>query len=1686
MKLYTIFTLLLLVTGVSFADSAAPADYALSNIGDGLTDRMSRSSYPDTVVATVIVGNNPNGIVSLPSGNYVYVTNYYHNTVSVIRTSDNTVVTTVNVGGGPQDVCSLPSGDYVYVVNGGDDNVSVVRTSDNNVVTTVDVGDSPRDICSLPSGDYVYVTSYFDDSVSVIRTSDNTVVATVAVGNYTTSICTLPSGDYVYVVNGGDDNVSVIRTSDNTVVATVDVGDEPQAICSLPSGDYVYVTNFKDNNVSVIRTSDNTVVTTVNVGIYPFGICSLPSGDYVYVSNGRDDNVSIIRTSDNTVVATVTVGDSPSDICSLPSGDYVYVVNGGDNSVSVIGSLNPEVILPDSSTVWRHLNETRLIEWQNFPGSDVSVVLYNGASIVATLWASTANDGSCSSAGPIPSDWAEGTQYRIYIEDNAFYSAYSDYFEVRSGTGAYPINELETVAVGDNPYGICSLPSGDFVYVTNSDDDNVSVIRTSDNSVVATVAVGDFPFGICSLSSGDYVYVTNTCDDNVSVIRTSDNTVVATVPVGYIPRAICSLPSGDCVYVTNLLDDNVSVIGFEVLEVTLPDSATTWTHYDENLPIEWQQFSGTNVSVVLYNGASVVDTLTASTTNDGSWSYAGPVPSSWTAGTQYRIYIEDDLANSAFSDYFSVVESSNAEVITVSAPTSATEWLHYETNTEVTWSYPALLSLMSNPNAALDINRDGSPVSNGNITINLYKGGVLVDTYASAVTNNGSYTRTEGIPASWGTGTDYTLKVYDENGNYGWSEAFAVSTAEVITITEPTAITEWVYYSTDNSIAWDTTGLSGTTLDIVLYKDSVLVDTLVAGTDNDGSYIYPDVITDAWAVGSDYQLKIVDNYGDWGWSASFSVVESSGAEVITVTSPTSETYWIHYETDTEVTWSYPTILSSDSIKIDLYDYYEVFVGNYADWTANDGSYIRSEGIDPSWPGDEEYKIKVYDESGNYGWSEFFEIDIYEDIEITEPTALTEWMHYSTDNAIEWDTTGLLSTTVDIKIANWYTMVFEDIVIGTANDGSFTFTDAIPTWSADNRYYIWIKDNYGDEGITPQFSIIPSSGQELITVITPDTWDHYEENTTVDWSTPATEYGNITIDLYKGGVYVDNYGEYLSNTGSYTRTEGIPASWGTGTDYTLKVYDENGNYGWSEAFSISTIEIIVVTEPTSSTTWSRTSSNHDITWEVTGLTSTTVDIYVYKSNMPYAQLAVATANDGSWIYPGPVPADWLTGSDYRIKIVDNFSDWGWSEEFSLTGEANIAINYPTTGTVWNHYQKTTLCLWTNPADNGALFEDSVYIEIWKDGVYIHDYTDDWVPNKSRFKHKTPLPGPLTLPGGSNYQLKVIDEDGNYGYSNYFTINSGNEIINVFKPDSMDIWTTGEEKVLVAWVFTTTLESPLSGDSISMEIYKDGIYTGDVTGGYISNWGFYKRSAAIPASWGTGIGYQIKVMDELGNWGWSQEFYISSGEDVINVSKPDSSTVWYHYLTRTYVIWNYGISTGTDEGRDEMSIFDSFEPLGGDSVIIKVYKGGIYVDDYSPGWVPNTNYYKRIDFVSPGWGTGSDFRIRVEDNLGNYGWGENFTIGSKGEGDGGGVGVFELLPITPNPAAGTFSVNFSIPSMTHVNISIYDLTGRLAATPLDSETSAGTYSIRVNNLPTGTYFCRMQAGGFVDTRQVVVIR
>ncbi len=119
---------------------------------------------------------------------------------------------------------------------------------------------------------------------------------------------------------------------------------------------------------------------------------------------------------------------------------------------------------------------------------------------------------------------------------------------------------VATVAVGNLPFGVAITPDAALAYVVNVFTSNVSVIDTATNTVVATVAVGSSPFGVAITPDGALAYVANVDSANVSVIDTATNTVVATVLVGAGPRFVAITPDGAFVYVTNGNSNDVSVI----------------------------------------------------------------------------------------------------------------------------------------------------------------------------------------------------------------------------------------------------------------------------------------------------------------------------------------------------------------------------------------------------------------------------------------------------------------------------------------------------------------------------------------------------------------------------------------------------------------------------------------------------------------------------------------------------------------------------------------------------------------------------------------------------------------------------------------------------------------------------------------------------------------------------------------------------------------------------------------------------------------------------------------------------------------------------------------------------------------------------------------------------------------------
>ncbi|MGD0534086.1 MAG: IPT/TIG domain-containing protein [Methanoregula sp.] len=298
-------TIFCLYITVGLASATGPFAYFANSQYNNVTVIDTTSN---TVIATVPVGIQPEGVAVSPDGSRVYVANYGNNSVSVINTGTNTVSTTVSVGDAPFGVAVTPDGSTVYVTNSGDANVSVINTSTKTVTSTVTVRNNPYGVAVTPDG-FVYVANYGNNSVSVIYAGTNTVTATFRVGDKPYGVAVSNGGSKVYVANSGGANVSIIDTIAMQVAGTVAVGQRPNGIAVAPNGTRAFVTDseevspvYADGGLWEIQTISNTATIVPTVSLAE-GVAVTPDGSTAYVETGQ--GIRVINTSTGTVTTTL-------------------------------------------------------------------------------------------------------------------------------------------------------------------------------------------------------------------------------------------------------------------------------------------------------------------------------------------------------------------------------------------------------------------------------------------------------------------------------------------------------------------------------------------------------------------------------------------------------------------------------------------------------------------------------------------------------------------------------------------------------------------------------------------------------------------------------------------------------------------------------------------------------------------------------------------------------------------------------------------------------------------------------------------------------------------------------------------------------------------------------------------------------------------------------------------------------------------------------------------------------------------------------------------------------------------------------------------------------------------------------------------------------------------------------------
>jgi len=307
------------------------------------------------------------------------------------------------------------------------------------------------------------------------------------------------TGSYCFVCNTGDNTVGAISLKDNSYksIALADGSGEKSAIAvgSAPSGVSVdgkntlaLVTNRNSNTISLINILNMVQVATADVGTQPYGVQYSPIYDsFACLANYGSGTLSVLNSTTGYVTNDFNVGGNPVAICVSNDGLTTYATN-----------------------------------------TNLTVSVLNMSGTAPTLGTAIPNIGD----GGIDMDANSAYLYVVNSTTNSV-----------TRVAVKDTTQTLSIPVGNGPFDLACCPTdASKIYVTNTNDNTVSVLSGGTNTVITTIAVGTSPRGVTFSPDGTKAYVANSGSNTVSIINTSTNSVSTTINVGTNPTAVGTTP----------------------------------------------------------------------------------------------------------------------------------------------------------------------------------------------------------------------------------------------------------------------------------------------------------------------------------------------------------------------------------------------------------------------------------------------------------------------------------------------------------------------------------------------------------------------------------------------------------------------------------------------------------------------------------------------------------------------------------------------------------------------------------------------------------------------------------------------------------------------------------------------------------------------------------------------------------------------------------------------------------------------------------------------------------------------------------------------------------------------------------------------------------------------------------------
>ncbi len=471
-----------------------------------------------------------NTIAVNPKTNMIYVANPDSNSVFVINGTTNKITEQVNVGIGPTGLTVNHQTNKIYVTFFDSPKLGVIDGLNNNVNFLFNnkyIGSMQVDV--LSQANMIYVANPDSNSVFVINGTTNKITEQVNVGSFPQFLAANQETKKIYTTNTGSDSVSIIYAD---------------KILDIPNN----ITNKAGINLNINQTSQ------MKKYLQPLPIAVNPKTNIIFAANSYDNSISVIDGNKDLLLTKIPLEERPRAIAIDPDVNVIYVGTESSDSISVIDGETNKV----SSNI--RLNES-------YPNYGFGDILVNPKS---------------------NSIYAAYSHYLLMIngtENKVYNLAYIPYYNIDNIAINYNTNEIyltsyERLYVLDintnriehslslanserSSQALSINPMTNAIYIANRDQDTVSVVDATSNSLIQEIPVGNRPESVVVNPQTNTVYVANFGSGSISVIDGETNKVSSNIRLIGYPSAFEINPFTDTMYVSNPGLDSIIPIDLE-------------------------------------------------------------------------------------------------------------------------------------------------------------------------------------------------------------------------------------------------------------------------------------------------------------------------------------------------------------------------------------------------------------------------------------------------------------------------------------------------------------------------------------------------------------------------------------------------------------------------------------------------------------------------------------------------------------------------------------------------------------------------------------------------------------------------------------------------------------------------------------------------------------------------------------------------------------------------------------------------------------------------------------------------------------------------------------------------------------------------------------------------------------------